>query len=108
MEVAAIRFLIEKHVAIVPRSKSRNLSPKFFQSGNPKKTASIGKFRCLKLILRKKNSFPFQKARRRRGFLWFLVAKMKVAIFSQEEQVPSNTETFAAEWIAVLAAKGDG
>ena len=31
---------------------------------------------------------------------------MKVAIFSQEEQVPSNTEIFAAEWIAVLAAKG--
>ena len=30
---------------------------------------------------------------------------MKVAI-SQEEQVPSNTETFAAEWIAVLADKG--
>ena len=78
----------------------------FFQSGNPKKTASIRKFRCQKLILRKKNSFPFQKARRRREFLWFLVAKMKVAIFSQEEQVPSNTETFAAEWIAVLADKG--
>ena len=61
MEVAAIRLLIEKHVAIVPRSKSRNLSPKFFQSGNLKKTASIGKFRCLKLILRKKTLSPSKK-----------------------------------------------
>ena len=31
---------------------------------------------------------------------------MEVAIFSQEEQVPSNTETFAAELIAALAARG--
>ena len=33
---------------------------------------------------------------------------MRVTIFSQEEKVPSNAETFAAEWIAVLAAKGGG
>ena len=59
-----------------------------------------------KINSKKEKLLPFQKARRRRGFLWFLVAKMKVAIFSQEEQVPSNTETFAAEWIAALAAKG--
>ena len=59
-----------------------------------------------KINFKKEKLPPFQKACRRHRFLWFLVAKMKVAIFSQEEQVPSNTEIFAAEWIAVLAAKG--
>ena len=66
MEVAAIRLLIEKHVAIVPRSKSRNLSPKFFQSGNQKKT---------EINFKKEKLIPLPKARRRRGFLLFLVAK---------------------------------
>ena len=86
MEVAAIRLLIEKHLAIFLRSKSTNLSPKFFQSGNPKKTVSIGKFRCLKLILRKKNLSPSKKPAARREFLWFLVAKMKVIIFRRRRR----------------------
>ena len=75
MEVAAIRLLIEKHVAIVPRSKSRNLSPKFFQSGNPKKTASIGRFRVPKLVLRKKNPSPSKRPAARREILLILLGK---------------------------------
>ena len=45
MQVAAICFLIEKDVAKEFSRNLKNLGPIFFQSGNPKKNASIGRFR---------------------------------------------------------------